>query len=76
MKGGLLHICILADGARRFTLTRGFVIVQSAKSTVSICHGERRPNEPAERESEDKSNHPDKISFAIPHQGVLPRHLL
>ena len=26
-------------------------------------------------ESEDESNHPDKISFAMPHQGILPRHL-
>lgn len=32
--------------------------------TVSICHGERRPNEPTEQEREDESNHPDNASLS------------
>ena len=44
---------------------------QFARIQFPFCHGERRPNDPAELESEGKSNHPDDVSSAIRLQGVL-----
>jgi len=48
--------------------------IQFAKIKVSICHGERSPNDPAWRgRGEGESNHPENVSIAHAASGNSPR---
>src|SRR5579864_173622 len=58
------------DEMRRYAAVESQFDFHSLSGMSRTCHAEQAPNDPAERESEGASKHPEDVSLTILFQGV------